>query len=213
MLKKIFVVFILLISFFAITLILQISENKTLKPTKEIAQNRIPKEILEIQKELAIREEGKNKLDLFSKFDGKYENEYISEHFKYKITYPNGWKLEEYEAEEIPSIRITKTSDETSFPNIEIGITSGSLCANMSCDYLGGFIHIYGFGKTEIVKGYQFIKDASGKPIDTEPLFYRFHINLYPREPTELPYIRGNFGTEEEGQEIANILGTIELLE
>lgn len=159
-------------------------------------------------------EKGKNKLDIISKFYDEYPNTYTSKEYSYQISYPDSWEIREYEYEGFETIELKKIGS-GQYPNkytsLIIGLPSGSVCANMGCDYNAGKIYVPQLGKIILTKGYVFKKTFLGIPIGTTPQYYGFYFSFDSLKPTLPPFIKGYFNTPEDGQEVVNILSTIKI--
>ena len=93
-------------------------------------------------------------------------------------------------------------------PRIHIGdspySTSGSICANQICDYNGAI-------KVNLITNSIYGSIVKASIIEDDDVvfdFYSFGFSL-DESKEDAPYLWASWGTEEEGQLIANILSTI----
>lgn len=132
--------------------------------------------------------------------------------YVYKTTFDDGYytlymrKLNSPNGDENVSIVIGS-------PNIYS--TSGALCANQGCIYDAGSIHIKDIA-IPLVKGYSVVLNDNNVPIDTKLNFYRFSYEIKGTKVVSKfsgvfpAVVTGEFVTIKDGEEIANILSTLQ---
>jgi len=175
---------------------------------------------------LADIEEKRNKMVIGVQEVSAFDNKYYSQKYRYSFSYPTDWYINVIvEMEDIETVVLRKKGfdySKTSYDGPEINFgsplmfsTSGALCANRGCEYSGNEATLFD-KKIQIVKGYSTIYNESGFPVDTKVDFYKFSHKFLETphekyERMEKLYILSHFTSEMHGNEILEIISTLDI--